>query len=119
MLRESLAHLGLKITLQTMPMGHKRSLLTQKQVDMAVYDWRPWVPDTGYCIYFNWLPDSCSNSGSYANPEAQTLGNAAITMAVDAPERQATLRRLQDMVHGDIGLVPLLNQLDIMTMREH
>jgi peptide/nickel transport system substrate-binding protein len=119
LLRESLAPLGIKLTLQKMPMGQKRSLLTQKQVDMAVYDWRPWVPDAGYFIYFNWLPDSFSNYWSYANPEAQTLGNAAITMAADAPERHATLRRFQEMVNGDIGLVPLFNQFDNITMREH
>ncbi len=119
LLRESLVQLGLKITLQKMPMGQKRSLLTQKQVDMAVYDWRPWVPDAGYFIYFNWLPDSFTNYWSYANPEAQTLGNEAITMAVDSPERNAKLRRFQEIVNGDIGLVPLFNQFDNITMREH
>jgi len=119
LLRESLVQLGLKITLQKMPMGQKRSLLTQKQVDMAVYDWRPWVPDAGYFIYFNWLLDSFTNYWSYANPEAQTLGNEAITMAVDSPERNAKLRRFQEMVNGDIGLVPLFNQFDNITMREH
>src|SRR6266704_589395 len=119
LLRESLVQLSLKITLQKMPMGQKRSLLTQKQVDMAVYDWRPWVPDAGYFIYFNWLPDSFTNYWSYFNPEEQTLGNEAITMGVGSPEREAKLRRFQEIVNGDIGLVPLFNQFDNITMREH
>jgi peptide/nickel transport system permease protein len=68
-----------------MPIGQKRTLMTRKQVDMAVYDWRPWVPDAGYFIYWNWLPDSFTNYWNYVNPEAQTLGNEAITMAIGIP----------------------------------
>ena len=86
---------------------------------MAVYDWRPWVPDAGYFIYWNWLPDSFTNYWSYVNPEAQALGNEAITMAVGSPERQAKLRRFQEIVNGDIGLVPLFTQFDNIVMREH
>src|SRR6266571_4743087 len=119
LIKESLAQLGIKLTLQKMPISQKRTLLTQKQVDMAVYDWRPWVPDAGYFIYWNWLPDSFTNYWSYNNPEAQTLGNEAITMAVGAPERNAKLRRFQEIVNGDIGLVPLFNQFDTITMREN
>ena len=40
-------------------------------------------------------------------------------MAVGAPERQAKLRRFQDIVNGDIGLVPLFTQCDNIVMREH
>ena len=119
LIKETLAQLGITLTLQKMLMGQKRSLLNQKQVDMAVYDWRPWVPDAGYFIYFNWLPDSFTNYWSYVNPEAQTLGNEAITMAVGSPEREAKLRRFQEIVNGEIGLVPLFNQFDTITMREN
>jgi peptide/nickel transport system substrate-binding protein len=119
LIKESLAPLGIKLTLQKMSIGQKRSLLAQKQVDMAVYDWRPWVPDAGYFIYWNWLPDSFSNFWNYSNPEAQTLGDEAITMAVGSPERQAKLRRFQEMVNADIGLVPLFTQFDNIAMRDH
>src|SRR5207245_7019372 len=60
LIKENLAKLGIKLTLQKMPISQKRSLLAQKQVDMAVYDWRPWVPDAGDCIYFKCLPESVS-----------------------------------------------------------
>jgi peptide/nickel transport system substrate-binding protein len=119
LIKESLAQLGITLNLQKMPIGQKRSLLAQKQIDMAVYDWRPWVPDAGYFIYFNWLPDSFSNFWSYDNSEAQTLGNEAITMAIGSPERNAKLRRFQEIVNGDIGLVPLFTQLDNIVMRDH
>jgi ABC-type transport system substrate-binding protein len=74
-IKESLAQLGIKVTIQKMPIGQKRSLMTKKQVDMAVYDWRPWTPDAGYFIYWNWLPESFWNGWSYVNAEAQTLGD--------------------------------------------
>lgn len=118
-LKESLASLGITLQLQKMPISQKRLLLAQKKVDMAVYDWRPWVPDAGYFIYWNWLPDSFSNFWSYANPEAQALGNETITMRAGTPERNAKLRRFQEIVNGDIGLVPLFTQFDNVTMREH
>ena len=118
-LKESLAPLGIKLTLQKMPIGQKRTLLTQKQVDMAVYDWRPWVPDAGYFIYWNWLPDSFTNYWSYVNPEAQQLGDESITMAVGSPERDAKLRRFQEIVNADIGLIPLFTQYDTVTMRDN
>ena len=119
LIKESLAQLGIKLNIQKMPIGQKRSLMTQKQVDMAVYDWRPWVPDAGYFIYWNWLPDSFTNYWNYVNPEAQVLGNESITMAVGSPERQAKLRRFQEIVNGDIGLVPLFTQFDNIVMRDH
>jgi peptide/nickel transport system substrate-binding protein len=118
LIKESLAQLGIKVAIQKMSIGQKRSLMTQKQVDMAVYDWRPWVPDAGYFIYWNWLPDSFTNYWNYVNPEAQALGNESITMEVGSPERQAKLRRFQEIVNGDIGLVPLFTQFDNIVRRE-
>jgi peptide/nickel transport system substrate-binding protein len=119
LIKESLAKLGITLAIQKMPIGQKRTLMTKKQVDMAVYDWRPWVPDAGYFIYWNWLPDSFINYWNYLNPEAQVLGNESITMAIGSPERQAKLRRFQEIVNGDIGLVPLFTQFDNLVMREH
>jgi peptide/nickel transport system substrate-binding protein len=119
LIKESLTQLGIKVALQKMPISQKRSLLAKKQVDMAVYDWRPWVPDASYFIYWNWLPDSFSNFWNYHNPEAQALGNDTITLAVGSAEREAKLRRFQELVNGDIGLVPLFTQFDNIAMREH
>ena len=73
LIKESLAQLGIKLTLQKMPISQKRTLLTQKQVDMAV----------------------------------------------GSPERNAKLRRFQEIVNGDIGLVPLFTQFDNLVMREN
>ena len=119
LIKESLAQLGIKLTIQKMPLGQKRTLMTKKQVDMAVYDLRPWVPDAGYFIYWNWLPESFRNCWGYVNPEAQTLGNEAITMAIGSPERQAKLRRFQEIVNGDIGLIPLFSEFENVVTREN
>jgi peptide/nickel transport system substrate-binding protein len=119
LIKERLAQLGIHLTLQKMSIGQKRSLLVKKQVDMAIYDFRPFVPDIGYFIYWNWLPDSLSNFWGYVNPEAQTLGNEAITMAVDSPERHAKLRRFQEIINGEVGTIPLYSEFDNAVMREH
>ena len=111
LIKDNLAQLGITLALQKMPINQKRTLLTQKQVDMAVYDWRPWVPDAGYFIYFNWLPDSFTNYWSYDNPEAQALGNEPLPW-LSALQNDAKLRRFQEIVNGDIGLVPLFTQFD-------
>jgi peptide/nickel transport system substrate-binding protein len=119
LIKESLAQLGIKVTLQKRPISQKRSLLAKKQVDMAVYDWRPWVPDAGYFIYWNWLSDSFSNLWNYHNLDAQALGNDTITLPAGAPERDAKLRRFQEVVNSEVGLVPLFTQFDNIVMREH
>jgi len=119
LIKESLAQLGIQLSVQKMPIGQKRTLMTKKQVDMAVYDWRPWTPDAGYFIHWNWLPDSFWNCWSYANAEAQTLGHETVTMAASAPERQAKLRRFQEIVNGDIGLIPLFSEFENIVTREH
>jgi ABC-type transport system substrate-binding protein len=85
LIKESLAQLGIQLTLQKMSIGQKRTLLVKKQIDMAIYDFRPLVPDVGYYIYWNWLPDSLNNYWGYGNPEAQELGSEVITMAVESP----------------------------------
>jgi ABC-type transport system substrate-binding protein len=40
-------------------------------------------------------------------------------MVVGSSERNAKLRRFQEIVNGDVGLVPLFTQFDNVTMREH
>jgi ABC-type transport system substrate-binding protein len=110
---------GIKLILQKMSIGQKRSLLVKKQVDMAIYDFRPFVPDIGYYLYWNWLPDSLNNYWGYINPEAQSLGNEAITLAVDSPERHAKLQRFQEIINGDVGTIPLFSEFDNAVMREH
>src|SRR6266850_1337693 len=119
LIKESLTQLGIALNIQKMPTGQKRTLMTNKQVDMAVYDWRPWIPDAGYFIHWNWLPDSFWNCWSYVNPEAQTLGHETITMATGSPERQSKLRRFQEMVNSDIGLIPLVSEFENVVTREH
>ena len=109
--------LYMKLTLQKMTIGQKRALLVNKQVDMAIYDFRPFIPDVGYQIYWNWLPESLNNYWGYAHAEAQGLGNAAITMAANHPERLGTLRRFQEIINGDVGTIPLLSEFDTVVMR--
>ena len=119
LIKESLAQLGIKLIIQKMPVVQKRSLLTKKQVDMAVYDWRPWTPDAGYFIHWNWLPGSFWNCWGYGNAEAQVLGHEAITMALGSPERQAKLQRFQEIVNSDIGLIPLFTEFENVVTREN
>ena len=119
LIKENLAQLGIKLNLQKMPIGQKRSFLVKKQVDMALYDFRPWVPDIGYFIYWNWLPGSLSNFWGYINGEAQALGNEVITMPVGDPIRQAKLRRFQEIINGEIGNVPLFTEFDNVVMRDN
>jgi ABC-type transport system substrate-binding protein len=118
-IKESVAQLGIKVTIRKMPIRQKRSLMTKKQVDMAVYDWRPWTPDAGYFTYWNWLPESFWNCWSYVNPEAQTLGDEAITMAIGSPERHAKLRRFQEIVNGHVGLIPLFCEFENVATRDN
>jgi peptide/nickel transport system substrate-binding protein len=118
LLRESLSQLGIKLNLQKMPFSQKSSVLVKKQVDMATYPWRPWVTDAGYFIYWNWLPESFSNYWSYENPEAQRLGNEAITMPIGSAERNEKLRRFQELVCEDLGIIPLFTQFDNYAMRD-
>jgi len=119
LVKASLAQLDIKLTLQKMSIGQKRSLLVKRQVDMAVYDFRPWGPDIGYFIYWNWLSDSLSNFWGYANAEAQALGNEVITMPIDAPERYTKLRRFQEIINGEVGAIPLWTEFDTVVMRDN
>ena len=119
LIKENLAQLGITLTLQKMSIGQKRTLLVKKQVDMAIYDFRPFVPDIGYYIYWNWLPDSLNNYWGYANPEAQALGNEAITLAVDSAERLVRLRRFQEIINGEVGTIPLFSEFDHAVMRDY
>jgi ABC-type transport system substrate-binding protein len=40
-------------------------------------------------------------------------------MAIGSPERNAKLRRFQEIVNGDIGLVPLFTQFDHIVVRDY
>jgi hypothetical protein len=72
---------------------------------------RPWVPDTGYFIYWNWLPDSFHELLELCQSRGQALAISSHYHGHRLAERQAKLRRFQEIVNGDIGLVPSLRNL--------
>src|SRR5207302_9215813 len=86
LIKESLAQLGIQLSVQKMPIGQKRTLMTKKQVDMAVYDWRPWTPDAGYFIHWNCLPDSFWTCWRHANAEPPPLRHAPATLPATPPQ---------------------------------
>ena len=92
--------------------------MTKKQVDMAVYDWRPWVPDAGYFIYWNWLPDSFTN-WNYAIPRRRR----SVMRPLPWPSARRNARRnCDDFRKSSMAIsawCPSLRNLNNLAMRQH
>ena len=109
LIKDALDPLGIKLRIQKMPRAQKSALMSKREVDMAVYRWKPWIADGAYFIHYNYLPDSFANYWGYVNPVAQDAGLATITLKRKSEERTAKFKLFQKTVCADVNVIPLFS----------
>ena len=70
------------------------------------------MPDAGYHILWNFLPDSFANFGVWENDEVQGIGEQAINMPL-GDERNALLKQFQEGFAADVATIPFVSMPQI------
>jgi peptide/nickel transport system substrate-binding protein len=112
LIKDALSQIGITLNLQKMTPVQLFDSLIKKNVSMAQTSFYSWVPDAGYHILWNFLPDSFANFGNWQNDEVQRIGEEAITMPL-GDERNALLRQFQQGFADDVATVPFVSMPQI------
>lgn len=108
LLQDSLSKIGVTLNIQKMTGVQLSEALINKNVEMAQFSFYSWVPDAGYQILWNFLPDSFANFGNWKNEEAQALGNEIVSMAHDEA-RLEKIAQFQQAFADDVAALPLVS----------
>ena len=107
LLQDSLSQIGINLELQKMTGVQLSEALINKNAEMAEFSFYSWVPDAGYHILWNFLPDSFANFYSWENEEAQAIGEKLIPME-PGEERNELLKQFQQAFADDVASLPLV-----------
>ncbi|MCA9879675.1 MAG: ABC transporter substrate-binding protein [Thermomicrobiales bacterium] len=107
LLQDSLSQIGINLELQKMTGVQLSEALINKNAEMAEFSFYSWVPDAGYHILWNFMPDSFANFYSWENEAAQGIASEAIPMA-EGDERNDLLKQFQQAFADDVASLPLV-----------
>lgn len=108
LLKDSLGKIGINLQLQKMTGVQLADSLIKKNAEMAQFSFYSWVPDAGYHILWNFLPDSFANFYNYKNGRVQGVGRQLVNMA-PGPERTELLKQFQQGFAEDVASLPLVS----------
>lgn len=107
LLQDSLSKIGINLELQKMTGVQLAEALINKKAEMAEFSFYSWVPDAGYHLLWNFMPDSYANFYSWENEAAQSVGEKLIPMD-PGEERNALLKEFQQAFADDVASLPLV-----------
>jgi peptide/nickel transport system substrate-binding protein len=107
LLQDSLSQIGINLELQNMTGVQLSEALINKNIEMAEFSFYSWVPDAGYHILWNFMPDSFANFYSWENATAQDAAAELIPMD-PGEERNELLKVFQEEFANDVASLPLV-----------
>ena len=107
LLQDSLSQIGINLELQKMTGVQLSEALINKKIEMAEFSFYSWVPDAGYHILWNFMPDSFANFYNWENEAAQGVAAELIPMEPGA-ERNELLKEFQQAFADDVASLPLV-----------
>lgn len=107
LLQDSLSKIGINLELQKMTGVQLSEALINKNVEMAEFSFYSWVPDSGYHILWNFLPESFANFYNWKNDSAQGTARELLYMS-PSPERNELLKTFQQGFAEDVASIPLV-----------
>ena len=108
LIQESLAKLGIRVTLDKIPGANWRTAaLVEKRLPMHLEDFGGWLNYPDYYFYWAYKEGHLFNSSNYRNDEMEALVDATLHMAVDHPDFVANTLRMIAIAFEDVPRIPL------------
>lgn len=108
-IQAELAKLGIQMEIQPVALAaHSEKLASHEPGLFAFNFWIPYVPDSVYSLFWNFLSadSGCCNYGSYSNPQVDELINKSLT-ELDPAVRNGYIEEIQRIVAHDLPSLPI------------
>jgi peptide/nickel transport system substrate-binding protein len=100
---EALRQVGINVSIELQTPAQFSDAQVAKALPMGMSGFLSFIPDAGYHILWNHLPDSYANFFGYANPAQEEIGRQLLYMDPNDPERIALLKQFQEMMAEDVS----------------
>jgi ABC-type transport system substrate-binding protein len=122
-LQADLAAIGIEAEIMLGTWGDFRDRIRSGEVQMALYTWSASFPDA-YDYVSGWMTcaavENGFNDGGYCNERIDELVAQAEAMPIDAPERVAAYREIEELaINTDVGMIGLGNEKAIGLGRDN
>lgn len=108
LIQESLAKIGVKVTIDKIPGANWRTAaLVEKRLPMHLENFGGWLNYPDYYFFWAYQKDHLFNSSNYANPEIETLVDATLDMPVEDPQYAVNIKRMIAIAFTDVPRIPL------------
>ena len=107
LIQESLAKIGIKVTLEKIPGANWRTTLNKKELPMALNRFSGWLDYPEYYFYWNFHGNnSIFNISAYKSPAMDALIDKA-RFTEDAAEYEAAVKEFVALCMREVPVVPL------------
>ncbi|HVW91510.1 MAG TPA: ABC transporter substrate-binding protein [Devosia sp.] len=102
---EALSKIGITVNIQKQTPAQYSDAQVAKSLPMGMSGFLSFVPDAGYHILWNHLPDSYANFFGYSDPAQAEVAKKALYMDPNDPQRIALLKQMQQTMADDVSHV--------------
>jgi peptide/nickel transport system substrate-binding protein len=102
---EALGKIGITINLQKLTPAQYADAQVAKSLPMGMSSFLSFIPDAGYHVLWNHLPDSFANFFGYSNQAQAEIAKKMLYMDPNDPTRVALMKQLQEIMAEDVSHV--------------
>ena len=108
LVQESLAKIGIKLTIDRIPGANWRTLaLAQKKFPMIIDGFGGWLDTPDYYFYWCYLKGKLFNAANYENAELEALTQKTSNMAQSDPDYAPSIKRMIAIAIDEVPRIPL------------
>ncbi len=119
-LQDSLAKLGIDVTIEKVPGANWFAQMASKTMPFLITSFYGWLTPEEYFFYWNFdgTNNAVFNTADYSNPTLNALIDKA-RFETDPVKYKAELTQMNDIVMGDLPRIPLARQFNDVAMQRN
>ena len=118
LIQESLAELGIQVTLEKVPGANFRAVLVEKNRPMIVNNFGGWLNFPDYFFFYSYHGQNATfNGSSYQNPELDELVDAALQTGPGDPAYDESVKGFIEIAFEEMPRVPVAQPLLSVAMQ--
>lgn len=118
LVQESLAEIGINVTLEKVPNSNFRGVLVEKSRPMIINNFGGWLNYPDYFFFYSYHgQDATFNGASYKNPEMDKMIEAALATEPGDPVYEESVKGFLQMAFEDMPRVPTVQPVLSVAMQ--
>lgn len=120
LIQESLAEIGIKVTLEKIPGANFRSVLVEKSRPMIINNFGGWLNYPDYFFFYAYHgQDATFNGGSYKNPEMDKLIETALKSKPGKEDYEKAVQGFIQMAWDEVPRIPIVQPYLSIAMQKN